>query len=208
MRLGREWQSLRRLHWQQLEWSEAGRWPLLLRCLVAGAVFSAALLAGHLVWVAPQQQALHSAQANEMQQLNDFRRLAVELAALEPLTDHARLLEQHMAALHQTQHSTTIPALIERIGGLADEHQLDIEALELQTDNAEIRHDALQLRLVGGYHAIAEFIVALVEMPVSLHELVLVRRGVSDAQPLLLTVRIKVWRVVQGAAETMPMEEG
>lgn len=204
MRLSHEWRSLRQVHWQQLEWSGAGHWPLLLRCLVVGVVFVVALMLGRLLLVTPQQQALQLAQASETRLLNEFQQLSGELALLEPLAEQARVLEQRLAALGKLRHSTTIPALMEHISGLAVEHQLSIEALELQTDGVEGQKDSLRLNLVGDYHHIAEFVGALADMPimVSLHDLVLERRNASREPALRLSARLEVHRAAfEGDAE-------
>ncbi len=197
MRLSHEWRSLRQVHWQQLEWSEAGHWPLLLRCLVVGVVFVGALVLGRPLLVAPQQQALQLAQSSEVRLLKEIQQLSGELAALEPLTEQAGILEQRLAALGKSRHSASIPALMERIGVLAAEHQLSVETLELlQADGVEVQKDTLRLNLIGGYHHIAEFVGALADIPVmvSLHDLVVERRDVSRESALRMSARLEVHR--------------
>lgn len=210
MRLSHEWRSLRQVHWQQLEWSEAGHWPLLLRCLVVGVVFVVALVLGRPLLVAPQQQALQLAQSSEARLLKEFQQLAGELAALEPLTEQAGELEQRLAELGKSRHSASTPALMERIGDLAVEHQLSVETLELlQVDGVEAQKDSLRLNLIGGYHHIAEFVGALADIliMVSLHDLVLERRDVSREPALRLSVRLEVHRAAfEDDAEMTPLD--
>lgn len=210
MRSSHEWRSLRQVHWQQLEWSEAGHWPLLLRCLVVGMVFVVALVLGRPLLLAPQQQELQLAQSSEARLMKEFQQLSGELAALEPLTEQARGLEQRLVALGKSRHSASIPALMERIGDLAAEHQLSVETLELlQVDGVEVRKDSLRLNLIGGYHHIAEFVGALADIPimVTLHDLVLERRDVSQEPALWLSARLEVDRAAfEDDAEMTPLD--
>lgn len=201
MSLAREWRRVCQLRRDQLQLSEAGRWPLLLRLVMLVVAFVISLVGARVWLVEPQQQALREARAREEQRLDNYRRLRWEIAGAEQLEKRARNLGEQWEMLRKPARNMTAPSLMEQIGELAAEYDLNVETLALAGKATGSMEGALDLELSGGYHRIAEFVASLVGMPVNmtLRDMSLIR---SD-QSLEMTAKIEIFRVVPSTNDAL-----
>lgn len=201
MGLAQEWQRVSQLRRQQLELSEAGSWPLLLRMMVLVLAFVISLVGARVLLVEPQQQALHAARVREEQLLDSYRRLSWEIAGRERLERRTRKLGEQWEMLWKPVQNMTAPSLMEQVGELAAEHDLKVETLALEGKAAGSMEGSLDLKLSGDYHRIAEFVVSLTSMPVNvtLRDMQLIRHD----QSLEMTARIEIFRAVSPANDAL-----
>ncbi|MBY6110318.1 type 4a pilus biogenesis protein PilO [Halomonas sp. DP1Y21-3] len=170
-----EWRRLKALDWRRLELSEAGRWPMSLRTLVAILAFVLALVAMVVGYLHPLSQRLVELQRQEREVVADFEGRARELAELDRLKRLLVDLDQRVSKRRRMlPDGAAIPSLLEGIGQVAKRRGLSLEELELRPARPlELYVERpFDLRVRGDYHAIGGFVADLANLPrlVTLHD--------------------------------------
>lgn len=185
---------------RNLDPSEPGRWPLVIRLGVIGLVFLVATSAAvyFLAWTEKRPD-LETARAEEQTLLNTLEQKARKAANLDAYKAQLKEMESTFGAmLRQLPNKTEIPSL------LVDISQKDLEAnLEekLFQPGAPILHDfyaevPIKIKLTGSFHSLGTFVSGVAALPriVTLHDISIASKGKGGGDNLEIELTAKTYR--------------
>ncbi|MCX2524368.1 type IV pilus inner membrane component PilO [Larsenimonas rhizosphaerae] len=212
-----QWRAIRAMEASDLDLSNAGSWPRLLKALVCMVIALLSWWAAHQYLVHDVDRLIQSNRAREEQLMSSYELRAFQAANLPLLSLQMRQLDQQMASLVSMLPSgAELPALIDDVSDLAHEHALTIDFIRLQDPQ---QHDfyieqPFMIQVQGQYHHLAAFVAGVSSLSriVTLHDFTLspvsvtadAQQGVaSTIDPLLiLNVQARTYRHDKALAGT------
>lgn len=163
---------------QEIDFQNAGTWPLAGRIFSLLVMFSLSLTLGYFFYLEPLEQKYKKAQTKERQLIQSYESKAFQGANLIAYRQQMSEIRQLIQTLSsQLPNDNAIPELIEQIGQQAESNRVDIKALKLQPieDNELYLAQPIDLEMQGSFHNLSLFIASIsgLQRIVTLHDFTL-----------------------------------
>jgi len=167
--------SLKDFDVNELDFNNAGEWPLPVQVIVGLIV--AALVLGGVYWfdIKDRYMQLESIQAKETQLKQQYESKAFQVANLPAYKLQMVEMEESFGALlKQLPTDTEVPGLLEDISATGTGTGLEIQSITLRPEVSREFYVELPLevKVRGGYHELATFVSGVAGLPriVTLHD--------------------------------------
>lgn len=179
-----------------LDFNQAGNWPIGVKVIVYALVFSVVLGAGLQFLVKDKHEALQQEIAKEKDLKNEYQRKAFQVASLDALRKQMADVEERFAELlKQLPTDKEVPGLLEDITEIGQDAGLVFNLIALQPERKQQFYVELPIRIQvrGTYHQMGEFVsgVAAIRRIVTLHNFSL---NPADANILSMEISAKTYR--------------
>ena len=185
---------------KNLDWSEPGRWPGVVRFGVIGAWFLVAfLIVGYVLVWNTQQPELDSVRNQELKLRSEFKDKHSKAVNLELYRQQLVDIERSFGAmLRQLPSKTEVPNLLVDISqtGLAAGMQQDLFQPMAQQNKDFYAELPIKIRLIGSYHQMGDFVSGIAALPriVTLHDVVIKQVNKTGYDQLQLDLTAKTYR--------------
>lgn len=168
-------ENLRDFDINNLEWANAGSWPLLIRIIVWVIVLSSVVFLGHYLHLNDLQMVLDKAASREETLKKDYEVKAFKAANLETYRLQMKEVEKSFGSLlKQLPSKTEVPGLLEDITHTGLGTGLEIKSIKLQPERSATFYIELpiDIQVKGGYHDFGAFVSGVASLPriVTLHD--------------------------------------
>lgn len=158
-----------------LDFSQAGGWPIGVKAIVYILAFSAVVAAGVALLIMDKHEALNAEVVKEADYRSEFQRKAFQVSSLDALRKQMEDVEERFAELlKQLPTDKEVPGLLEDITAIGRDAGLEIDLIALQAERREQFYVELpiSIRVRGNYHQMGEFVsgVAAIKRIVTLHD--------------------------------------
>ncbi len=158
-----------------LDFNQAGSWPIGIKAIVYILVFAIVVGAGLHFLVRDKHDALEKEIAKEQDLKNEYQRKAFQVASLDALRKQMADVEGRFAELlKQLPTDKEVPGLLEDITEIGRQAGLEFNLIALQPERKEQFYVELPIRIQvrGDYHQMGEFVsgVAAIKRIVTLHD--------------------------------------
>ena len=198
MNFSEQLKALNEFDLSDLDMENIGSWPLALKVIVLGLLYSAILIAGFYFHVEDLNKRLSVVEQEEQTLRQDFEKKAFEAANLEAYKAQLVEMEQRFGALvAQLPSETEVPGLLEDITDKGEMNGLSIKRIDLLAEQAQTFYIELPIAIeaVGSYHDLGAFISGMAGLPriVTLHDFEITLD--ADAAPMLeMSILAKTYR--------------
>ncbi|WP_097305935.1 type IV pilus inner membrane component PilO [Pseudomonas chlororaphis] len=175
MSLSGGWAQMRRIDLGELEMSNMGAWPALVKGTIAALVMLLVLALGYNLYLKDLLLQLDQRQADEAVLKQQFASKARLVANLGPYTEQMKAMETAFdLMLRQLPSDTEVPGLLEDISRTGLGSGLEFEEIKLLPELVQPFYVELpiQITVTGGYHELATFVSGVAGLPriVTLHD--------------------------------------
>ncbi|WP_277587697.1 type 4a pilus biogenesis protein PilO [Pseudomonas chlororaphis] len=175
MNLSGGWAQMHRIDLGELEMSNMGAWPALVKGVVVALVMLLVLALGYNLYLKDLLLQLDQRRADEAVLKQQFASKARLVANLGPYTEQMKAMETAFdLMLRQLPSDTEVPGLLEDISRTGLGSGLEFEEIKLLPEVVQPFYVELpiQIRVTGGYHALATFVSGVAGLPriVTLHD--------------------------------------
>ncbi|QQZ42566.1 type 4a pilus biogenesis protein PilO [Pseudomonas sp. SK3(2021)] len=175
MSLSGGWAQMRRVDLGELEMSNMGAWPVLVKGVVAALVMLLVLALGYNLYLKELLLQLDQRRADEAVLKQQFASKARLVANLGPYTEQMKAMETAFdLMLRQLPSDTEVPGLLEDISRTGLGSGLEFEEIKLLPEVVQPFYVELpiQITVTGGYHELATFVSGVAGLPriVTLHD--------------------------------------
>lgn len=167
--------ALNQLDLADLDLENVGNWPLVLKSILLGVLYSLILVAGFYFHVQALQQRLANTEQQEETLRQEFEQKAFEAANLDIY--RAQLTEMTLRfgeLVAQLPSQTEVPSLLEDITDKGKLNGLGIKRIDLLEEQAQTFFVELPIAIeaAGSYHDLGAFISGMASLPriVTLHD--------------------------------------
>ena len=190
-------ENLRDFDINNLEWVNAGSWPLLIKIIVWVIVLSTVVFLGHYLHLNDLQMVLDKAVSREETLKKDYEIKAFKAANLETYRLQMKGVEKSFGSLlKQLPSETEVPGLLEDITHTGLGTGLEIKSIKLQPERSAAFYIELpiDIQVKGGYHDFGAFVSGVASLPriVTLHDFS-ITPGEKDGL-LNMTIHAKTYR--------------
>ncbi len=197
MSLSNSLASLKDFDVNELDFNNAGEWPLPVQIIVGLIV--AALVLGGVYWfdIKDRQLQLESIQAKEVDLKRQYESKAFQVSNLPAYKLQMVEMEESFGALlKQLPTDTEVPGLLEDISATGTGTGLEIQSITLRPEVSREFYVELplEIKVRGGYHELATFVSGVAGLPriVTLHDFNIASGKGADA--LDMTIQAKTYR--------------
>ncbi|AZD19794.1 type IV pilus assembly protein PilO [Pseudomonas chlororaphis] len=175
MSLSGGWAQMRRIDLGELDMSNMGAWPALVKGVVAALVMLLVLALGYNLYLKDLLLQLDQRRADEAVLKQQFASKARLVANLGPYTEQMKAMETAFdLMLRQLPSDTEVPGLLEDISRTGLGSGLEFEEIKLLPEVVQPFYVELpiQIMVTGGYHELATFVSGVAGLPriVTLHD--------------------------------------
>ncbi|NNB46212.1 type 4a pilus biogenesis protein PilO [Pseudomonas chlororaphis subsp. piscium] len=175
MSLSGGWAQMRRIDLGELEMSNMGAWPALVKGVIAALVMLLVLALGYNLYLKDLLLQLDQRRADEAVLKQQFASKARLVANLGPYTEQMKAMETAFdLMLRQLPSDTEVPGLLEDISRTGLGSGLEFEEIKLLPELVQPFYVELpiQITVTGGYHELATFVSGVAGLPriVTLHD--------------------------------------
>ncbi|MGR6735471.1 type 4a pilus biogenesis protein PilO [Pseudomonas chlororaphis] len=175
MSLSGGWAQMRRIDLGELDMSNMGGWPALVKGVVAALVMLLVLALGYNLYLKDLLLQLDQRRADEAVLKQQFASKARLVANLGPYTEQMKAMETAFdLMLRQLPSDTEVPGLLEDISRTGLGSGLEFEEIKLLPEVVQPFYVELpiQITVTGGYHELATFVSGVAGLPriVTLHD--------------------------------------
>ncbi|CAI8888538.1 Type IV pilus inner membrane component PilO [Pseudomonas chlororaphis] len=175
MSLSGGWAQMRRIDLGELDMSNMGGWPALVKGVVAALVMLLVLALGYNLYLKDLLLQLDQRRADEAVLKQQFASKARLVANLGPYTEQMKVMETAFdLMLRQLPSDTEVPGLLEDISRTGLGSGLEFEEIKLLPEVVQPFYVELpiQITVTGGYHELATFVSGVAGLPriVTLHD--------------------------------------
>ncbi|WP_010324705.1 type 4a pilus biogenesis protein PilO [Marinobacterium stanieri] len=179
-----------------LDFNQAGSWPIGVKVIVYVLVFGIVLGAGLQFLVKDKHEALQKEIAKEQDLKSEYQRKAFQVASLDALRKQMADVEERFAELlKQLPTDKEVPGLLEDITEIGQDAGLVFNLIALQPERKQQFYVELPIRIQvrGTYHQMGEFVsgVAAIRRIVTLHDFSL---NPADENTLSMEISAKTYR--------------
>jgi len=190
-------ESLKDFDINDLDFNNAGSWPLLVRLITFFLAFALILGGGYWFLIQDQFQTLTDAKQKEATLKAQYEQKAYKVANLAAYKLQMTEMKQSFGALlKQLPTDTEVPGLLEDITNTGLGNGLEIKSIKLQPVISKGFYAELPMDIVvaGGFHEIASFVSGVASLPriVTLHNFSITpskKDGVLDMNIVAKTYR-------------------
>lgn len=189
-------EGLRDFDVNDLDFNNAGSWPLLVKLIVWVLVLAVVIFLGYYLRLNEMNSLLEQVQAKEQTLKRDYESKAFKAANLETYRKQMEDMEKSFGALvKQLPSDTEVPGLLEDITHTGLGSGLEINSIELQPERtAEFYVELpIEIEVKGGFHDFGSFVSGVASLPriVTLHDFDI---EPTDSGLLNMTITAKTYR--------------
>lgn len=189
-------EGLRDFDVNDLDFNNAGSWPLLVKLIVWVLVLAVVIFLGYYLRLNDMNSVLEQVQAKEQTLKRDYESKAFKAANLETYRKQMEDMEKSFGALvKQLPSDTEVPGLLEDITHTGLGSGLEINSIELQPERtAEFYVELpIEIEVKGGFHDFGSFVSGVASLPriVTLHDFDI---EPTDSGLLNMTITAKTYR--------------
>ena len=167
-------ESLKGFDINDVDFNNAGSWPVPVKSLVLVFVFLVLIFGGYWFLIKDQYVALDKVVAEEVDLKQKYESRAFKVANLEAYRQQMQDMQKSFGALlKQLPADTEVPGLLEDITNTGLGSGLDIESIKLKPEVSKEFYVELPMEIMvqGTYHDIATFVSGVASLPriVTLH---------------------------------------
>jgi len=181
-----------------LDMENIGSWPVALKVILLGLLFTLIVIAGFYFHIDDLNQRFVVVEKEEQRLRKDFEQKAFEAANLDAYKDQLVEMEARFGALvAQLPSETEVPGLLEDITDKGELNGLSIKRIDLLDEQTQTFYVELPIAIeaVGSYHDLGAFISGMAGLPriVTLHDFDITID--TDAAPMLeMSILAKTYR--------------
>ena len=181
-----------------LDFNNAGSWPLLIKVIVWVVVLAIVIALGYYMRLNDLQASLAQEEAQEVSLKQEYEKKAKDAANLEAYREQMDEMEKSFGALvKQLPSDTEVPGLLEDITHTGVGTGLEIESIKLQPEITREFYIELPItiKVKGSYHDLGSFVSGVSGLPriVTLHDFNIAPIG-ADEGLLAMTIQAKTYR--------------
>ncbi len=196
--------GLRDFDINDLDFTNAGSWPLLIKMIVWVLVLALVIFLGYYLRINDRLATLEQHEKEEQSLRKEFEEKAFQAANLDEYRAQMAEMEKSFGALvKQLPSDTEVPGLLEDITHTGLGTGLEIKSIELQPEaSAEFYIELpIEIQARGGYHDFGAFVSGVSSLPriVTLHDFELSPAG--DTGLLDMTIIAKTYRYIEEEGE-------
>ncbi|MBV1905547.1 MAG: type 4a pilus biogenesis protein PilO [Pseudomonadales bacterium] len=188
--------QLQDFDFNDLDVSNVGAWPNIIKIILLVIIFVIILVAGNFAYLADKQEILTVAESKEVELKREYEGKAADSANLEEYRQQKIDMEATFGALlRQLPSDTEVPGLLEDITLSALEHNLKIGSIDLKAEKQAEFYVELPIDIIveGTYHDMGAFVssVAGLSRIVTLHNFTITPVGNAS---LKMSILAKTYR--------------
>ena len=196
--------GLRDFDINDLDFTNAGSWPLLVKVIVWVLVLALVIFLGYHLRINDRLATLETHEQKEQALRTEFEEKAFKAANLVEYRAQMAEMEKSFGALvKQLPSDTEVPGLLEDITHTGLGTGLEIKSIQLQPENSAEFYIELpiEIQAQGGYHDFGAFVSGVSSLPriVTLHDFKLVPAGETGL--LDMTIIAKTYRYIDEEGE-------
>lgn len=196
MNLSELTEGLRDFDVNDLDFTNAGSWPLLVKLIVWVLVLAIVIFLGYYLRLNDMNSQLERAQSTEQKLKRDYESKAFKAANLDTYRKQMEDMDKSFGALvKQLPKDTEVPGLLEDITHTGLGSGLEINSIELQPENSAEFYVELpiEIQVKGGFHDFGSFVSGVASLPriVTLHDFAI---EPTDSGLLNMTITAKTYR--------------
>ena len=195
-----EWlDSLRNVDFNDLDTSNIGSWPPVVKSLAGGLLMVLVLALGYNFFISDLENQLETKREEEITLKEQFASKAHMAANLELYTQQMKEMENSFGVLlRQLPSDTEVPGLLEDITRTGLGSGLEFEEIKLLPEVAQQFYIELpiQITVTGAYHDLATFVSGVAGLPriVTLHDFELAPANPEGGPKLRMSILAKTYR--------------
>lgn len=179
-----------------LDFNQAGNWPIGVKAIVYMLVFAIVLGAGVYFLILDKHAAVEKEIGREQELKQEYQLKAFQVASLDALRKQMADVESRFAELlKQLPTDKEVPGLLEDITEIGMSAGLEFDLIALQPERQAQFYVELPIRILvrGNYHQMGEFVsgVAAIKRIVTLHDFTL---KPSNGGDLSMEISAKTYR--------------
>lgn len=199
-------ESLKSFDPNDIDFNNAGSWPMPVKIIVLVAVFFILMIGGYFLLIKDQYSELDRVSIEETKLKQQYEDKAYKVANLEAFRLQMEDMKKSFGVLlKQLPAKTEVPGLLEDITNTGLGSGLEIESIQLKPEVSKEFYVELPMDIVvaGTYHDIASFVSGVASLPriVTLHDLKIEKitksggdGASSRISKLKMTVQAKTYR--------------
>ncbi|QTD33875.1 type 4a pilus biogenesis protein PilO [Pseudomonas fluorescens] len=195
-----EWlDSLRNVDFNDLDTSNIGSWPPVVKGLAGGLLMVLVLALGYNFFISDLESQLETRREEETTLKEQFASKAHMAANLELYTQQMKEMENSFGVLlRQLPSDTEVPGLLEDITRTGLGSGLEFEEIKLLPEVTQQFYIELpiQITVTGAYHDLATFVSGVAGLPriVTLHDFELAPASPEGGPKLRMSILAKTYR--------------
>lgn len=195
-----EWlDSLRNVDFNDLDTSNIGSWPPVVKGLAGGLLMVLVLALGYNFFISDLESQLETRREEETALKEQFANKAHMAANLELYTQQMKEMENSFGVLlRQLPSDTEVPGLLEDITRTGLGSGLEFEEIKLLPEVTQQFYIELpiQITVTGAYHDLATFVSGVAGLPriVTLHDFELAPASPEGGPKLRMSILAKTYR--------------
>jgi type IV pilus assembly protein PilO len=205
MSLSESMESLKGFDINDVDFNNAGSWPVMVKAIVLAVVFIALMFGGYWFLIKDQYTEFDQVLAEEATLKQQYESRAFKVANIDAFRLQMEQMQKSFGALlKQLPAKTEVPGLLEDITNTGLGSGLEIKSIQLMPEKSKEFYVELpmEIQVSGTYHDIASFVSGVASLPriVTLHDLSIskneVKAGKSglESKALKMTVDAKTYR--------------
>ena len=190
--------SLNELDLQDIDFNNAGAWPMAAKLFCCLLVVIVIVVAAYFLNVEALQLRLAQVEQEEVSLRDQYRDKSEKVANLDAYVAQMQEMEQTFGALlKQLPSDTEVPGLLEDISSVGSLAGLEIQSIDLQPEVSQEFYMELpiQIEVTGGYHDLAAFVSGVAGLPriVTLHDFQ-IKPESEGSRNLTMSIEAKTYR--------------
>ena len=199
MSFAEQMESLKNFDINDLDFNNAGSWPIPVKAIVLALVFLLILGGGYWFMIKDQYAALERVENEEVTLKQQYESKAFKVANLEAYRQQMTEMEESFGALlKQLPADTEVPGLLEDITNTGLGTGLEINSIGLKPEVSREFYVELPIDISvrGTYHDMAAFVSGVAALPriVTLHYFDIKPAGKGGAGDLTMNISAKTYR--------------
>lgn len=196
-------ESLKGFDVNEIDFNNAGSWPLPVKIIVVILLFASIVFGGYWFFIKDQYAQFDRIAAEEVTLKEQYESRAYKVANLDAFREQMAEMQQSFGALlKQLPAKTEVPGLLEDITNTGLGSGLEIQSIQLKPEVSKEFYVELpiEIEVTGTYHDIASFVSGVASLPriVTLHDMSIKagakRTEKSNAESLSMVVLAKTYR--------------
>lgn len=169
-------ESLKGFDPNDIDFNNAGSWPVPVKAVVLVVLFSALVFGGYWFFIKDQYAQLDRIAKDEISLKEQYESRAFKVANIDAFREQMLEMQKSFGALlKQLPAKTEVPGLLEDITNTALGSGLEIKSIQLKPEISKEFYVELpmEIEVSGTYHDIASFVSGVASLPriVTLHDL-------------------------------------
>lgn len=197
--LAGQWRAIKRLEKEDLDLERAGQWPDLIKGTALLLLLISVLFASNWLLIGSVRENLQSYQDEQQRLFERYQTRAFQAANLAAYQQQMRVMEATFAdLLSKLPIEREIPRLIEDIQDQADRQRLEVQALNLRSEQNKDFYTELpfEIRVRGDFHRLASFMAGISSLDriITLHDFTMSPHSRGQPTQVSLVLQARTYR--------------